>query len=260
MYMEKITMLGTGHAMTTKCFNTCFVYENEVGKMLVDTGGGQQLVGQMRKAGVAAGDMDCVFISHSHTDHLLGLPWLIRMRLKNFTGRPLKIIAHPQLCETAGELLRLMFPDNVQELEQGVVFCPVEDGEEIEACGCRMLCYDTRSERCRQFGFSMILESGKKFVFNGDVPYDEVNHARMEHADYLMHEAFCLEKNWHNKGHTCVAVTAQYATKLNAKKLIIVHCGDDNYEQRREEYTQEAAAHFDGEIFVPYDLETIVLD
>ena len=34
--MDRITMLGTGHAMVFACFNTCFVYENENGKMLAE--------------------------------------------------------------------------------------------------------------------------------------------------------------------------------------------------------------------------------
>lgn len=252
-------MLGTGHAMTTKCFNTCFVYENEVGKMLVDTGGGQQLVGQLRKAGVQANDIDCLFMTHRHTDHLLGLPWLMRMRMRHLAEKPLEIIAHSELCCVARELLHMLFPESEKELEQGLVFHEVTDGETVEACGRRMLCYDTRNERCRQFGFSMTLGNGKKFVYNGDVPYDERNYIHMANADYLMHEAFCLEKNWNNKGHTCAALTAKYAAQLKAKTLIIVHCDDVDYENRRESYTQEAANHFEGPIFVPYDLETVDL-
>lgn len=257
--MDKVTMLGTGHAMTTKCFNTCFVYENEVGKMLVDTGGGQQLVGQLRKAGVQANDIDCLFMTHRHTDHLLGLPWLMRMRMRHLAEKPLEIIAHSELCCVARELLHMLFPESEKELEQGLVFHEVTDGETVEACGRRMLCYDTRNERCRQFGFSMTLGNGKKFVYNGDVPYDERNYIHMANADYLMHEAFCLEKNWNNKGHTCAALTAKYAAQLKAKTLIIVHCDDVDYENRRESYTQEAANHFEGPIFVPYDLETVDL-
>ncbi len=38
--MEKIVMLGTGHAMVTKCFNTCFLLQNAQESVLVDCGGG----------------------------------------------------------------------------------------------------------------------------------------------------------------------------------------------------------------------------
>lgn len=36
--MEKLNILGTGHAMTLDCYNTCFTLENnEVEDILVDT-------------------------------------------------------------------------------------------------------------------------------------------------------------------------------------------------------------------------------
>ncbi len=45
--MEKIIMLGTGHAMTLDCFNTCFVLQNNRQEnILVDTGGGLQIIKQ----------------------------------------------------------------------------------------------------------------------------------------------------------------------------------------------------------------------
>ena len=36
----KITMLGTGNALVTRCYNTCFVMDNGTDKLLVDAGGG----------------------------------------------------------------------------------------------------------------------------------------------------------------------------------------------------------------------------
>ena len=36
-----ITMLGTGNAMVTECYNTCFVLEDGDKHLLVDGGGGK---------------------------------------------------------------------------------------------------------------------------------------------------------------------------------------------------------------------------
>ena len=38
-----ITMLGTGNAMVTECYNTCFVLEDGDKHLLVDGGGGNTL-------------------------------------------------------------------------------------------------------------------------------------------------------------------------------------------------------------------------
>ena len=40
----KLTMLGTGHATVTKCYNTCFVLSEQDRHFLVDAGGGNQIL------------------------------------------------------------------------------------------------------------------------------------------------------------------------------------------------------------------------
>lgn len=260
--MDKITMLGTGHAMTMECFNTCFVYESEQGKMLVDTGGGQQVLVRLRRAGIKAQELDCVYVTHLHTDHLLGLPWIVRACGKNAEGKPpLEIIAHGELCKTVRSLLLLVFPELEEEWDSRIRLTAVEHGEELVRCGRKFRFYDAYSDRCSQYGFVMELENGGKLVFNGDVPRDERNHALMEGAKYLMHEAFCLEEEGRGRlrGHSSVAQTAQYAADLKAENLILIHGGDQDILHRKEKYTEEAKRHYTGPVFVPDDMEVLDL-
>ena len=46
-----ITMLGTGNAMVTECYNTCFVLRDGDKHLLVDGGGGNTVLSQLKKAG-----------------------------------------------------------------------------------------------------------------------------------------------------------------------------------------------------------------
>ena len=39
----KLTMLGTGNALVTECYNTCFVVQNGKKHLLVDGGGGNSI-------------------------------------------------------------------------------------------------------------------------------------------------------------------------------------------------------------------------
>lgn len=192
--MDKITMLGTGHAMTMECFNTCFVYENDFGKLLVDTGGGQQLLKQLRDAKISMEEISAIFISHQHTDHLLGLPWIFRT-LGGPMGRtlPLTIYMHKELMEIATGILNLMLPENMANLGDTVRFVTVADGDEAEILGNHVTFFDTHSKKCSQFGFTMTMGSGKRLAFCGDVPFHEDNRSLIEGAEYLMHEAFTLE-------------------------------------------------------------------
>lgn len=45
----KLTMLGTGNALVTECYNTCFVLSDEYGHFLVDGGGGNTVLSQLKK-------------------------------------------------------------------------------------------------------------------------------------------------------------------------------------------------------------------
>ena len=40
----RLTMLGTGNALVTEVYNTCFVIENENQYLLVDGGGGSEIL------------------------------------------------------------------------------------------------------------------------------------------------------------------------------------------------------------------------
>lgn len=48
----KLTMLGTGNAIVTECYNTCFVMQEEDQYFLVDGGGGSTLLRQLKYVGI----------------------------------------------------------------------------------------------------------------------------------------------------------------------------------------------------------------
>ena len=79
METPQITMLGTGNAVTTKCYNTCFILKDSGSVLLVDGGGGNGILVQMEKAGASIYDIHDMFITHAHTDHILGAVWVIRV-------------------------------------------------------------------------------------------------------------------------------------------------------------------------------------
>lgn len=78
LYERKIIMLGTGSAMVTDCYNTCFLLKSENDCLLVDAGGGNGILSAIKKSGIAWNSIKTMFITHSHTDHILGAVWVIR--------------------------------------------------------------------------------------------------------------------------------------------------------------------------------------
>ena len=76
--MTELIMLGTGCAMVTECYNTCFALKNDDDVFLVDAGGGNGILVQMEKIGADYTHIHKMFVTHGHTDHVLGVIWVIR--------------------------------------------------------------------------------------------------------------------------------------------------------------------------------------
>ncbi len=84
----QITMLGTGSATVSQIYNTCFVLQTPGSLMLVDAGGGNGILAQLKKVNVQISDIHHLFVTHAHTDHVLGVIWVIRMvaQCKGYEG------------------------------------------------------------------------------------------------------------------------------------------------------------------------------
>ena len=76
---ETLTVLGTGNALATRCYNTCFAVENSRKEvLLVDAGGGNGILRQLQDAGMDAAAIHHIILTHAHCDHMLGLVWMVR--------------------------------------------------------------------------------------------------------------------------------------------------------------------------------------
>ena len=150
------------------------------------------------------------------------------------------------------------------EIGKTVQFCLTDDGSTFSVGGSHYRAFDIHSTKERQLGFSCLLPSGKRLVCLGDEPYNELNRAEAEHADWLMAEAFCLyadRERFHpyEKHHSTVRDAAALAQELGAKNLILYHTEEATLATRMQCYTAEAQQFFDGNVVVPDDLEVIRL-
>jgi ribonuclease Z len=76
--MEELIILGTGNAMVTRCYNTCFALRTDGQVFLVDAGGGNGILAALERADIDARRIRNVFVTHAHTDHILGMTWINR--------------------------------------------------------------------------------------------------------------------------------------------------------------------------------------
>lgn len=266
----RITMLGTGHAVVTDCYNTCFVLSDDGGlSLLVDGGGGAGIVAQMRRAGIGWTSIHEVFVTHKHIDHLLGIVWVLRMvgmemRRGTYEGA-LRIYGNE---ETLGALARvvdeLLWDADTSLVGSRIELVTVRDGEPHMLMGCPTTFFDVRAYDVSQLGFVMDYGSGRTLACCGDVVLKEENYSLVRGADWLLHESFCLSDHpaagfIHRAGHSTVAEAAAIAERVGACNLLLYHTEDGDLAHREERYRAEAQAHYGGAVHVPRDLEVIDL-
>lgn len=59
------------------------VLSDEYGHFLVDGGGGNTVLSQLKKAGIDLMDVHEIFVTHKHVDHIMGIVWVIRIICQN---------------------------------------------------------------------------------------------------------------------------------------------------------------------------------
>ncbi len=261
-----ITMLGTGNALSTECYNTCFVISDSGRNFLIDTGGGNGILHQLRHSGFSLNDIHDVFISHSHIDHILGVIWVIRisaqqMNKGSFSG-DINIYSHDEVIPLVDELARkLLLPYQYDFVGQRIHLYTVSSNETRNIIGHEVRFFDINSSRTKQFGF--VMDCGR-LVFCGDEPCHNECESYVSGCEWLMHEAFCLYSEAekfapYEKHHSTVKDACELAQRLGVKNIILYHTEDSDLAHRKERYTAEGRKYFGGNIFVPDDLENIAL-
>ena len=61
----KLTILGTGNAKVTKCYNTCFTLNEGSEYFMIDGGGGSTILKQLEDAGISWKDISTIFVTHT---------------------------------------------------------------------------------------------------------------------------------------------------------------------------------------------------
>ena len=270
--MNQITMLGTGNATVSQIYNTCFVLQTSSTLMLVDAGGGNGILTQLKKMNVQISDIHHLFVTHAHTDHVLGVIWVIRMvaQCKGYEGL-LHVYGNDKVMKVIKTIIDMILAKKqLAKVAERVVFHQLEDGDCFEVGDMKLECFDIQSTKEKQFGFRAELpssdESDKPLVLAclGDEPYNEQNRRYIVGADWMMCEAFCLYADRdtfkpYEKCHSTALDAGKLAEELGVKNLILYHTEEKTLANRKENYTREAAKNFKGRIFVPDDLEVIEL-
>lgn len=262
-------MLGTGNALVSHIYNTCFVLDDGSSHLLVDAGGGNGILTQLERAGISLDSIHDIYVTHAHTDHIMGVIWVVRMFIqRHLAGKvsgSLNVWSHRKVIDLLDiNLAAMLTPKQYAQIGRCVMFHELVDRDRFSVGAMNFQVFDILSTKERQFGFICKMPDGKRFVDLGDEPYNEANRDLVQGADWMTSEAFCKYEDRdrfhpYEKHHSTVKDAAELAERLQVKHLVLYHTEENTLATRKQEYTAEARRYFHGQVIVPDDLEVIEL-
>ena len=266
---EQLTALGTGFAVASKCYTTCFTISDGAEHFMIDSGGGSGVLTNLEKLDISYNQVHHIFLSHCHTDHIMGVVWMLRM-IGQSMGKgtyqdDLHIYCHKDIADGVISMCKFMLsPRILPFFGERIIFHCLTDGMTFDINGRKTTFFDTKSHKTIQYGVKVELLNGKTITYLGDEPYNPECEQYAKGVDYLMHEALCLEaeeSKWHPHkiSHSTVKDAAEWGVALNVPNLILHHTEDRAMESRKVRYTTEAQQYYTGNVLVPDDLEILYL-
>lgn len=265
----QIIFLGTGSAFPTHSYNACYVLSDKGFNLLVDAGGGNEIIKLFGKAHLNIVDISHFFVTHSHTDHILGAPWIIRSfinaHIANTLTHKLTLLGNTETLEALDTICRLtLLPAHYEMMHEIVNAVNIERQPEVKIGEDRFRFFDAVSRNVTQSGFECTLSNGRRLVALGDESITPRNIDYCRGADYVICGAFCCHADAerfrpYEKHHHTVRDVAVLANDACVKTIVLVHCEDTDLGNRENKYRLEASQHFPGAVIVPTDLSTIKL-
>ncbi len=214
-------------------FNTCFHLVGREINALIDCGATSVVA--LNKHAINLDDINTVFLTHFHADHVGGLPFFIleshyvlkRQRSLTVAGPPSLKARYPDIMDVAfpgTKSTQWSFPLTLREMEIG---------KSSEIGNVRItsfhVVHDDRAGPC--LGFRIEAE-GKVIAFSGDTEWTESLIDIGRDADLFICEAYTRDKPI--SSHMALSLLERHLPQIRPKRLILTHMSNDMLAHRAE--------------------------
>jgi len=249
--MMKVTILGSGTCVPSLKRNAPgYLLEINDKKILVDCGPGTLLQLEKIRTGLYK-EIDYVFLTHTHADHISDLPFFIQA-----------LIHASVILEERKKMLVIVGPPDFKDFYERVITKierkPTKDEFPLIV---------TEYNGLKEFnGFSVdtiktfhtdnssalkFKAENKTIVFSGDLGYDEKFIEFAKESDILLLEC-TLKNNVLVEGHLNPQQCANIANKVHCKKLLLTHIHPS--ENLDKECLKIIKENYDGDVNLAEDL------
>lgn len=216
--MLRMTLLGVGTAVPDPDReNTHMICSLPSGLLLIDAGGSTYQ--RLMRAGLDPLALSGVLLTHSHADHINGLPALLfQLALAGYAQR-LRIYGN---APTLALVRRVLEAFELEKYQADVDWVEVAPGHEVPLGDedFRLLTAETVHPRpCLALRFEE-RQSGRALVYSADTEPCDAVQALARRAAVLIHEATTAEAF---PGHTTPRQAGQVAARAGVERLVLVH-------------------------------------
>jgi ribonuclease BN (tRNA processing enzyme) len=224
-----ITTLGSSDAFNSGGRgNSCFFVRDEVGAYAVDFGPTAPLIA--RREGIDLGELDAIFLTHLHGDHVNGLPsLLIDLTFLAPRERPLTIAGPTGTREHIARLCALSYPGVLPErLPFELHFVEWARRSSQEIVGRKLTSYPAQHDPhvmpcCLRL--EALTPNARALAFSGDTGWCASLIEVSEGADVLVCE--CSYASYVFDGHLSLEELKTHRASLKVARLILTHFGEE---------------------------------
>lgn len=221
-----LTVAGAGDAFNAggRC-HACYFVRASTTSFLLDCGP-TVLLG-LKRAGLNAGALDTVFLSHLHGDHFAGLPFLFLEWLYQLPReRPVTIVGPRGTEQRVRELYRAMYRDlSERAMPFEVQFVELEPGESRRMGPVELLPFRVPHQTTDvSLGFRLAVD-GKTITYSGDTGWTEELVTQARGADLFLCE--CCFYETRVDYHLDYPRILENHQRFACRRLLLTHTGSE---------------------------------
>ena len=251
------TILGSSAKQTALRECVSIIVDANDKSILFDAGPG--VVSSLKKSNRLSSSINTLVLTHVHGDHILGYAYFIFDRngeLKgkkdiDFTKYNLTVYGQADTIALAKKTLELAYPG--MKTVFAITYIEVKNGFKTTENGVGIQFYD--AIHAVPTISTIITLKDKKLVYTSDTLPNEKLFKLAENTDCLIHEGMYTNEQIarsRKSKHATALDAAQFAEKVSAKELLLVHI-DPSMFGKEGEMLKEVGSVFSGITSIPYD-------